>query len=68
MPNIERLVKTLSQQIYCPNSQNTVYFYNVDLSFAYSQFNLHHETVKKCNFNKKSSDMTCTIQIISVSK
>ena len=60
MPNIDTLIKSISQQISAPASQNTTYFSTIDLKYAYSQLNLDTNTAKLFNFNIISGDMTGT--------
>ena len=39
MPNIDKLIESISQQISAPASQNTIYFSTLDLKYTYSQLN-----------------------------
>ena len=52
MLNIETLMDSISQIItnYKTEQADIIYFSTIDLKFAYSQLNLHHETAKHCNF------------------
>ena len=59
MPNIDLLIQTISQTLSTA-PQETVYFTNLDLQYAYSQLNLHSDTARHCNFNFVSGDMTGT--------
>ena len=45
---------------YKTKPPDKIYFSTIDLKYAYSQQNFHPETVKHCNFNIVSSDMTGT--------
>ena len=62
MPNIEKLMDSISQIItnYKTEPAEQIYFSTIDLKYAYSQLNLHPETAKHCNFNIVSGDMAGT--------
>ena len=60
MPNIDTLIKSISQQISAPASQNTTNVSKPDLKHAYSQLNLDPNTANHCNFNIISGEMTGT--------
>ena len=60
MPNIDTLIKSVSQQISAPASQSKTYFSKIDLKYAYSQLNLDANAANHCNFNIISGDMTGT--------
>ena len=60
MPNIDTLIKSISQQISAPASQNTAYFSTLDLKHTYSKLKLDTNTANHCKFNIISSDMTGT--------
>ena len=51
MPNIEMLIDTISQHLTNTQNGQQAYFTTLDLKYAYSQLNLHHDTAKHSNFN-----------------
>ena len=59
MPNIDSLIQTISQTLSTV-PQETAYFRTLDLQYAYSQFSLHSDTARHCNFNLVSGDMNGT--------
>ena len=59
MPNIDSLIKTISQKL-SNAPQETAKFTTLYLQYAYSQLNLHSDTAHHCNFNIVSGDMTGT--------
>ena len=59
MPNIDSLIQTISQTLSTA-PQETAYFTTLDLQYANSQLNLHSDTVRHCNFNLVSGNMTGT--------
>ena len=60
MPNINSLIDSISQHINDSNHGEHVYFSTIDLKYAYSQFNLHPNTARHCNFNIICGDATGT--------
>ena len=50
MPNIDRLIESISQRTSAPASQDTTYFFTLNLKYAYSQLNLDANTADHCNF------------------
>ena len=57
MPNIESLIKTISQTL-SNAPQETACITMLDLQCAYTQLNLHADTARHCNFILVSGDMT----------
>ena len=60
MPNIDRLIDSISQHLDDSNHDDNVYFSTIDLKYAYSQLKLHRDTAHNCNFNINFSDATDT--------
>ena len=60
MPNIDKLLESISEQISDPALQKTTYFSALDLKYAYSQLNLDPGTANHCNFNIISGNKTGT--------
>ena len=60
MPNIDKLIESISQQISAPASQNTTSCSTLDLKYTYSQLNKDFNTANHCNFKISSGDMTGT--------
>ena len=60
MPNIDSLIDSISQHINDSNHVDNVYFSTIDLTYAYSQINLHPDTARHCNFNIICGDTTGT--------
>ena len=65
MPNIDNLIDTIQQSFNTTASQESAYFSNLDLKYAYSQLNLDPETARHCNFNIISSEGTDTYRFIT---
>ena len=59
-PKIDTFIKSKSQQISAPASQNATYFSTLDLKYAYSQLNFDPNTANHSNFNIISGEMTGT--------
>ena len=51
MPNIDILIDTISQHLTNTQNSQQANFTTLDLTYAYSQLKLHHDTAKHCNFN-----------------
>ena len=60
MPNIGMLIDTISQHLANIQNCQQAYFTTLDLKYAYSQLNLHHDTVKHCNFSIICGESTGT--------
>ena len=58
MPNIDKLIDSLSQQLSHLASQSTTYFSIRFDIFAYMQLYLDPSTPNHCDFNMISADMT----------
>ena len=58
MPKFDTVIESISQRISASASQNTTYFYTLDLKYAYSQLILDHNTANNCNFNIISGNKT----------
>ena len=65
MPNIDKLIDTIQQNLNTNASQETAYFSTLDLKYAYSQPNLDPETARQCNFNFNSGEVTGTYRFIA---
>ena len=59
MPNICSLIQTILQTL-SNAPQETADFTKLVLQYAYSKLNLYSITVRHCNFNIVSGDMTGT--------
>ena len=58
--NIDSLIDSISQHINDSNHGDNVYFWTIDLKYAYSKINLHPDTARHCNFNIICGDVTGT--------
>ena len=65
MPNIDKLINTIQQNLNTSASQETAYFSTLDLKYAYSQLKLDPETTRHCNFNIISGERTGTYRFIT---
>ena len=62
MPNIEKIIDTISQHLTKTQNSQQAYFTTLDLKYAYSQLKLHHDTAKHCNFNIICGESTGTFR------
>ena len=62
MPNIEKLIDSISQRKtdYKTEPADEIYFSIIDFKCAYNQLDLHLDADKRSNFNIVSGDMTGT--------
>ena len=65
MPNIDKLIDTIQQNLNTTASHETAYFPTLDLKYADSQLNLDPETARHCNFNIISGEGTVTYRFIN---
>ena len=65
MPNIDKLIDTIRQNLNTTASQETSYLSTLDLKYAYSQLNLDPETARHCNFNIISGEGTGAYRFIT---
>ena len=63
MPNVDTLIKSISQKISAPAPQNTTYFSTLDLKYAYRQLNIDPNTANCYNFKILIGDMTGTYRL-----
>ena len=62
-PNIDTLIDTISQHLTNTQKGQQAYFTTLDVTYAYSQFKLHHDTAKHCNFNIICGESTGTYRL-----
>ena len=65
MPNIDKVIDTIQQNLNTNATQETAYFFTLDLKYAYSQLNLDPETARHCNFNIICGEGTGTYRSIT---
>ena len=65
MPNIDNLIYTIQQNLSTTTSQETAFFWTLDLKYAYSQLNLDPEKARHCNFNFISGEGTGTYRFLT---
>ena len=65
MPNIDKLIDKIQQNLNTNASQETAYFSTLALKYAYSQLNLDPETARHCNFIIISREGTGTYRFIT---
>ena len=64
MPNIHELVNNEASQI-SNDSVGEIWFTNLDIKNAYSQFSLDYFTSSQCNFSLVGGDITGTYQFLT---
>ena len=60
MPKIDMLVEIISQDLTNTQNYQQAYFSTLDFEYIYSQFQLHKDTAKHCNFNIICGESTGT--------
>ena len=65
MPNIDKLIDTIQQNLNTNASHETAYFSKSDLKYAYSVLKLDPETSLHCNFNIVICEGTGTYRFIT---
>ena len=60
MPNIDKIIDSISQHFKNTQNGQLVFFSTINLKYAYSQLQLHKDTAKHCNFNIISGESTGT--------